>query len=140
LEEQGGLITIAEASTGLSSVYAQNILEFFYDYSFHESNLTQEGDGHLDFEQFVNSENQNDERSLMTLSPNPADDVLRVQLSFAPVKGKILLMTIDGTIKKSHTISSSSVSMDIADLLPGVYVIVFQAEQGEVIKSMFIIR
>jgi hypothetical protein len=140
LEEQGTLINIAEESTGLASIYAQNILEFFYDYSFHQSNLSDAGDGHLDFEQYVTPQYQDDEKSVMTISPNPADDILNVQFSFAPVKGKILLMTIDGAIKKSLDISSSSVSMEIGDLPPGVYFILFKTDEGKVNESMFVIR
>ena len=68
------------------------------------------------------------EEGMLTVSPNPAEDILKVSLSSELVLNNISLYNLQGQLVASF----QSNQLYLADLSPGMYMIIADTDQGSI--------
>jgi hypothetical protein len=71
--------------------------------------------------------------------PNPAKDVVNIAMKgFRTLQGFGTLLTAEGKVVKTFTISGSQTILNVQDLQPGVYILKFENAENVVIKRLVI--
>ncbi len=74
---------------------------------------------------------------LMQVYPNPANQTLMIELSGTDGKGIIEMINLDGKVQKTVVLNqTNTVEMDISNLPAGVYIIKWQAGQVSIIERL----
>ena len=130
------LQTIAERNTGRASVMAKGVLCFFYGRCYEDDLL---GDDNMD-NQDNNMETrsakvpQQEEETNLTVYPNPADDVLFIELSGGTGIANMALYDLQGRVVGTRFIASAtgaSATVNIRDIPAGVYVLRVTDTEGK---------
>ncbi|MDD4150465.1 MAG: C25 family cysteine peptidase [Bacteroidales bacterium] len=79
-------------------------------------------------------------KSDISVFPNPADNLITVELNYNDTKAKTLnILTIDGKIAKACNITSDKTEVDISELASGVYFLNIKSDQ-ESLQTIKLIR
>lgn len=74
----------------------------------------------------------------ISLSPNPVDDLVSIENNSDVLLDQVTLYSSDGRLIKTIEFipSQEHLSIDLADILPGIYLVKIQGEQGMVMKKL----
>ena len=110
---------------------------------------TTAGDGYLSSEivevtdmndicQGINNINNLNEDQLLSVYPNPANEILHIQKSYNE-NGMLHIHDMNGTLVRQEYISSAKSSINIADLKTGMYLVTLQSGSG-VLRSKLVVE
>jgi len=79
------------------------------------------------------------EQAEVSIYPNPAKDEVNITMKgFRTLEGFGTLVTTDGKIVKTFTISESETQLNVQDLMPGVYILRVENAENVVVKRLVI--
>ena len=73
---------------------------------------------------------------LTKVYPNPATDVLNIQLNTTATS--VSLIAMDGKVISTEKVNSNTASINVANLVSGMYIYEVISEKGEVIRNSFV--
>jgi hypothetical protein len=77
--------------------------------------------------------------SRVSIFPNPADDVVNIEITNLSQDMKVEIMNTEGRTVKASTFADGTGRIDIGNLAPGVYFVkIVVEEQGQVIQKLVI--
>jgi len=83
--------------------------------------------------------NLDNEQAEVSIYPNPAKDEVNITMKgFRTLQGFGTLVTTDGKLVKTFTISESETQLNVQDLKPGVYILRIENAENVVIKRLVI--
>jgi hypothetical protein len=72
----------------------------------------------------------------VSVYPNPATDVLNIQLT--ENASSVSVMGMDGKVISTESVNSNSIAVNVSDLVAGVYFYEVVAENGTVVRNTFV--
>jgi hypothetical protein len=93
----------------------------------------------LKLSSFISTTNSNKsiDESCMSISPNPCEDVIRISICESIGDGNLTIYDLDGIRKLSKVISSKA-ELEVGQLVPGVYFVLYYAVNGTMLHGKFV--
>jgi hypothetical protein len=135
----GDTLVLISNTDGDFSLCATNSFEVWSDQTFSDLNTSWQGlNIAMGIFPVVNFVAGVDEKSALSAKtyPNPATDVLNIQLNTNA--SSVSILGLDGKVISTEKVNSNDVSVNVANLVSGMYVYEVTSASGEVIRNSFV--